>query len=66
MPFGVCKAQWLFTEMAHKTLGHIPELLIYMDDLRVLSATWENNMKSLESMIAALQAAGLTLRSRLN
>lgn len=26
MLFGVCNAPWLFTEMAHKTLGHIPEL----------------------------------------
>ena len=62
MPFGVCNAPWLLTEMTHKTLGHIPELLIYMDDLCVLSATWENPLKSLESMFAALQAAGLTLK----
>ena len=26
MPFGVCIAPWLFTEMVHKTLGHIPTL----------------------------------------
>ncbi|CAB1105069.1 unnamed protein product [Ectocarpus sp. CCAP 1310/34] len=62
MPFGVCNAPWIFTEMAHKTLGHIPELLIYMDDFCVLSATFENHMKSLESMFVALQAAGLTLK----
>ena len=62
MPFGVCNALWLFTEMAHKTLGHIPELLIYMDDLCVLSTTWENHLESLEIMFAALQAAGLTLK----
>ncbi|CAB1102857.1 unnamed protein product [Ectocarpus sp. CCAP 1310/34] len=47
MPFGVC---------------HIPELLIYMDGFCVLSATFENHMKSLESMFVALQAAGLTLK----
>ena len=62
MPFGVCKAPWLLTEMVHKMLGHIPELLIYMDDLCVLSTTWENHSKSLEIMFAALQAAGLTLK----
>ena len=60
--FGVCNTPWLFTEMAHKTLGHIPELLIYMDDLCVLSTTWENQLESLESMFAALQAAGLALK----
>ena len=61
MPFGVCNVPWLFTEMAQKTLGHISELLIYMDDLCVLSATWESHIKSLESLFAALQEAGLTL-----
>ena len=33
-----------------------------MDDLCVLSTTWENQSKSLESMFAALQTAGLTLK----
>ena len=33
-----------------------------MDDLCVLSTTWENHLKSLESIFAALQAAGLTLK----
>ena len=62
MLFGVCNAPWLFTEMAQKTLGHIPELLIYMDDLCVLSSTWESHISSLENLFAALQAAGLTLK----
>ena len=62
MPFGVCNAPWLFTEMAQKTLGYIPELLIYMDDLCVLSATWESHIKSLESLFAALQEATLALK----
>ena len=63
MPVGVCNAPWLFTEMAHKTLRHIPELLIYMDDLCVLSETRENHLKPWESMFVALQAAGLTLKT---
>ena len=48
MPLGVSNVPWLFTEMAHETLGHIPELLVYIDDRCVLSATWENHLKSLE------------------
>ena len=62
MPFGVCNASWLLAGKAHETLGDIPGLLIYMDDLCVLFATWENLLKSLETMFAALQAAGLTLK----
>ena len=31
-----------FTEMAQKSLAHIPELLVYRDDICVLSVTWEN------------------------
>ena len=48
--------------MVHKTLGHIPDLLMYMDDFCVLSATWENRSKYLEGMFATLQATGLTLK----
>ena len=33
-----------------------------MDDLCEVSATWENHLKSLESIFVALQAAGLTLK----
>ena len=62
MPFGVCNAPWLLTEMAHQTLGHIPELLVYLYDLCLLSATWENHVKSLESIFVASQTAGLTLK----
>ena len=54
MPFGVCNAPGGVTEMRHKTLGHLPELLIYMHDLCVLFATWENHLRSLESMFVAL------------
>lgn len=61
MPFGVCNAPCFFTEMAQRTSGHIPELLIYMGDLCVSFATWENHLKSLENMFVALQAAGVTL-----
>ena len=40
--------------------NNIPELLTYMDDLCVLSATWESHINSLENLFAALQEAGLT------
>ena len=48
--------------MAQKTPGHIPELLIYTDDICVLSATWEIHVNSLENLFTALQAAGLPLK----
>ena len=63
MPFDACDAPWLFTEeKAHETLDHTPKLLIYMDDFFDLSTTWEDHLKPLEGMFAALQAAGLTLK----
>lgn len=62
-PFGVCSAPWVFTEMPRKTFGHVPELLIYEEDFCVLSATFDNHLKSLEMiMFVDLQAAGLTLK----
>ena len=62
LSFGVCDAPRPFTETAHKLLGHIPELLIYIDYLRVFSATWENHLNSLESMFVAPQAAAPTFK----
>lgn len=59
-PFGVCKALWLFTEMEHVSLGHIPELLSYMDGLAVLFSTGKNHLRSIKSTFVALQSAALT------
>ena len=39
----------LFTEMAQKTLGHIPELLLCIDDPCVLPATRESHIDPLKS-----------------
>ena len=62
MSFGICNAPWLFTKMPQGTLGHIPELLLCIDDSCVLSATWESHINPLDNLFAALQAAGLTLK----
>ena len=58
MPRGFSQ-KWLV-----KRWAIFPKFLLYicMDDPCVLSTTWENNLKSLESMFAALQAAGITLK----
>ena len=65
MPFGLCNATWLFTKMTQKTLGHIPEpLIIYTDDLCVLSATWESHVSSLENLQLAYETAHSNLQER--
>ena len=53
IPFDVCNAPWLFTEMTHEKLGHIPDSINYLDDLSVLSITW-GIVLSLESVLATL------------
>ena len=57
MPFGVCNALWRFTEIFHKTLGHFPELLIYMDDLCVLSKTWENHFEIVRKHVCSVASS---------
>ena len=42
--------------------GQPSGLLVYMDDVIACSATWEANLRLLEDMFRALQAAGLTLK----
>lgn len=49
VPFGFLLCAVSYTEIDHRSSGHIPELLIYMDGFCVLSAT-SDNVKSLERM----------------
>ena len=65
MPVGGCNAPWLFQHMMTVTFGHLrPEsrILTYMDDIICLNSTFEAHLKSLEQLVSALQAAGLTLK----
>ena len=63
MPFDVCLQRSLaFCRKNLNDLGHVSEVLIYIDDLRVMSLAWERHINSLEKLFAALQTAGLTLK----
>lgn len=37
-------------------------IIVYMDDLYILSSTWESHLKSLDNMSIVLQSADLTLK----
>lgn len=63
---GVCNAPWLFQHIMSMTLGHLgPEsgILSYMDGINVVNPTFETHLASLEQLLTALQAAGLTLKT---
>ena len=48
--------------LAFSHFGPRSGLLVYMDDIICCSSTWESHLTLLESMLQALQAAGLTLK----
>ena len=55
----------LFARMMSLAFSHFGPrsgLLVYMDDIICCSSTWESHLTLLESMLQALQAAGLTLK----
>ena len=65
LPFGIANAPFLFARMMSSAFSHFGPrsgLLVYMDDIICCSSTWESHLTLLESMLQALQDAGLTLK----
>ena len=65
LSFGIANAPWIFQRvmsLAFANFGQPSGLLLYMGDAIACSATWEVDLKLLEDMFRALQAAGLTLK----
>ena len=60
MPFGVKNAPAYFQELMNKVLAEQRQwATAYMDDVVVYSKTWEDHLNHIESVLKALQKAGL-------
>ena len=60
MPFGVKNAPAYFQELVNKVLAEQRQwATAYMDDVVVYSKTWEDHLNHIESVLKALQKAGL-------
>ena len=59
MPFGLTNAPATFQRLMAQTLGNIPNVIVFIDDIIIFSATFEEHLKKLEAVFSRLQEAGL-------
>ena len=64
MPFGLSDAPGSFQRLMDSILRGLPFVLTYIDDILIHSATEELHKEHLQQVLARLQDAGLTLRSK--
>ena len=62
MPMGISPAIEAFQEFMHLILGHLPFLLIYIDDILIISANMEIHLQHLEIVFKILQENDLVLK----
>ncbi|XP_028835757.1 uncharacterized protein LOC114790140 isoform X1 [Denticeps clupeoides] len=61
MPFGLRNAPATFQRLICKVLAGVPCCEAYLDDIIIYSATWTQDLETLESVFKRLQQASLTL-----
>jgi len=59
MPFGLTNAPATFQRLMEQTLDNIPNVIVFIDDIIIFSATFEEHLKKLEAVFSRLQEAGL-------
>lgn len=64
LPFGLCCAPATFQRMMDSVLSGLKwqSCLVYLDDVVVFSATFEQHIERLRSVLHAIQSAGLTIK----
>lgn len=63
MPFGLCNAPATFQRLMDRVLGRLKweMCLVYMDDVLIFGAGFREHLARLDSVLSAVQSAGLTL-----
>ena len=61
LPFGLCASPGIFQGFMCKVLNGINDVIVYQDDLLVLSPTIEQHANSLRKVLSALRDAGIKL-----
>ena len=64
MPFGLCNAPATFQRLMDLVLSGIlwTECLVYLDDVIVLGATFEEHIQALQAVLCRIRGAGLKLK----
>ncbi|GFO11335.1 reverse transcriptase [Plakobranchus ocellatus] len=60
MPFGLSTAACTFQRAMLDTLGKLPFVVSYFDDVLIFSKSWEEHLEHIEKTLSALREAGFT------
>ncbi len=63
MPFGMCNAPCTFQRLINYTLQELEGVYAYIDDIIVVSDTWEEHVERLNALLDRLEGANLTVNS---
>ncbi|GFO17961.1 retrovirus-related pol polyprotein from transposon 297 [Plakobranchus ocellatus] len=61
MPFGLSTAACTFQRTMLDTLGKLPFVVSYFDDILIFSKSWEEHLEHIEKTLSALREAGFTV-----
>ena len=61
MPFGMRNAASTFQRLMHLILHDIENCMVYLDDIVVFSASWENHLATLRKVLSAISKAHLVI-----
>ena len=64
MPFGLTNAPASFQRIMEQTLQNLPNVMVFIDDIVVFSATLEEHLQKLEAVFDKLSNAGLKLKPK--
>ena len=64
MPFGLTNAPATFQRLMEQTLQNLPNVIVFIDDIVVFSATFEDHLEKLDKVFERLKEAGLKLKPK--
>ena len=66
MPYGLKGSPATFSRLMHKVLRHIPpsRLALYMDDICIISKTFEEHLVNLQEVFDAINVHGLKIKAK--
>jgi hypothetical protein len=63
LPFGISSASAIFQSFISQILSGVPQTICYMDDVLVLTRTYQEHVLVLEKVFEALQGAGVKINN---
>ena len=62
MPFGLCNAPATFQRLMQRVLAGLEWCFVYIDDILIISSTFEEHLERVREVLARLRKAGLRLK----